>query len=60
MNRNGETKAELIQALKDKARKASPLVKRTFLSGLERRTKTELKSMLRKIRVTSGGDIRLT
>jgi hypothetical protein len=53
------TKAELIQEIKAKASKASPLVKRAFFSGLARNTKAELQRKLRRMRVTRNGDIDL-
>jgi hypothetical protein len=54
-----ETKADIIRAIKAKAGKASPAVRRVLLSGLNRQTKATLKSMLRRMRVTANGDIRL-
>jgi hypothetical protein len=57
MVRKGKTKAELIQAIKDKGKKASPPVKRIAFSGLEHQTKAELQRRLRKMHVTREGDI---
>ena len=54
------TKKELIMAIKNKIKGASPVVKRTFLSGLERQTKATLWGKLRRVRVTSAGDIRMS
>ncbi len=57
---NTRTKASIIKDIKLKARKASPLVKRVFLRGLEYQTKSRLQSMLKRIRVTREGDINLS
>ena len=54
------TKAELVQAIKAKVAKASPSVKREFYKLLRSSTKAKLERILRNVRVTSGGDIRLS
>jgi len=51
------TKAELIKAIKEKGKKASPQVKRIAFRGLEHNTKAELRRILRKMHVTREGDI---
>lgn len=53
------TKAELITHIKERTRKAIPLVKRTFYSGLTYKNKAELRRYLRNARVTRSGDISL-
>lgn len=60
MNKRSKvTKAELIREIKVKAGRASPLVKKVFLRGLERNTKATLQRKLRQMRVTRNGDIDL-
>ena len=51
------TKAELIKAIKEKGKRASPQVKRIAFRGLEYKTKAELRRQLRKMHVTREGDI---
>ena len=54
------TKADIIRDIKAKASKASPLVKRVFSRGLEYKTKPQLERILKRMRVTREGDIRLS
>lgn len=51
------TKRELIEQIKEKTKKASPIVKRRLNSMLSYQTKAELQRMLKKARVVKGGDI---
>ena len=55
-----KTKNELITAIKAKAKKASPIVRRVFLRGLEYKKKSTLQNMLKKMRVTAKGDISIS
>lgn len=54
------TKSELIKALKEKTKKASPLVKRIAYRGLDRKTKSELTRRVKNARVVNGSDIDYT
>lgn len=53
------TKAELIQAIKTKVRRAKPTPKKLLYKLLNHSTKPELERILRKVRVSRDGyDIR--
>ena len=54
------TKSGIIRDIKAKASKASPLTKGVFSRGLEYKTKVQLERILKRMRVTPGGDIRLS
>ena len=47
-----KTKAELIQEIKTKVKRANPRVKKHFYKLLERSTKAELERIRRKVRVS--------
>jgi hypothetical protein len=54
------TKSTIIREIRAKASKASPMVKRVFFRGLEYKTKPQLERILKRMRVTREGDIRLS
>jgi len=55
------TKAEIIKEITQKAKKAKPMVRNVFLRGLQWRTKKELSSIDRSMKVSrSGWDISTT
>lgn len=50
-------KAEMIEELTIKVRRAHPWVKKDFLSGLKYKTKAQLQELLQTAKVTRSGDI---
>ena len=60
MTTRSETKEDIIEKFKHKVRNASPTVKKVTFRGLEYKTKSQLKRMLSRAKVTSNGDIRYT
>lgn len=49
------TKAELIQAIKEKVKRAKPSVKNDFIRGLKYKDKATLKRYLKRARVDRDG-----
>jgi hypothetical protein len=49
------TKVELIQAIKEKVKRAKPSVKNDFIKGLKYKNKATLKRYLRKTKVDRDG-----
>jgi hypothetical protein len=49
------TKAELIREIKEKVKRANPMVKRHFYRLLARSTKPELVKIRKKVRVSRDG-----
>lgn len=49
------TKAELIQAITVKVKRAKPIVKNDFIRGLKYQNKTQLKRYLKKAKVDRDG-----
>ena len=54
------TKQDIIRDIRAKASKASPLTKRVFFRGLEYKTNAQLERILKRMRVTSEGHIKLS
>ena len=49
------TKAELIEAISKKVRRAKPIVKNDFINGLKYKNKAELRRLLKKVKVDRDG-----
>jgi hypothetical protein len=49
------TKAELIQGIEDKTKKAKPFVRATLLKGLKYKTRAELERIYKSARVSKDG-----
>lgn len=50
-----ETKAEIIKVIEQKAKRADPMVRKLFTSGLKYKTKKDLIRMRNKMKVSRNG-----